>query len=319
MEEFQIKGNKSNYFILSIVLLISSSYIVLTLLLDTKNFHRIPIPSLNLIELIFSIIVLSILLFFYYNQPQESEITNTGILIFVSTLLNGISIISSNLIVDNFFTPLILYLGVVLQIMLLFYLGVSFKKSDLFYFPNRRLIILLVCIGLMSIFFNRVLIISHLSDVSLYFLLFGNYLLLFTMIIFTATILSKRFLVENKYIWKFLLLFLFPLIVGLLISFVLLKQDLANRILSTVLSQTLNITIFSEVPGIPFSLHFFSLMLTIGAILLTATGYSVLFTSSNDKNLVLWLLVLILLGFEIFTPFKNVIRIIAFYYITVNP
>ncbi|MHA2319491.1 MAG: hypothetical protein ACXAC6_17230, partial [Candidatus Hodarchaeales archaeon] len=288
---------------------------ILITLLNTKNFHNLPIPSLKTINILFSFLVLIILIGFFQYQFWKAEKTRIEFLVFLTTLVNGLSIILVDIIEESILGPPILIIAFIFQIFLLFHLGKLLVNNTQDILPNGKIIILLMGLGMSTIFISDLVGNFRSGYLSIYFVLIGNFMTLCSLIIFSTTILLLFYHNNNKSMIKLISSFLIPLSLAFIFAMIILNQDVMIQIVTTTLSQTLNITIIREIPEISFPLQSFSLMLSIGVIFLTIVGIFSLFSNSKDKYSVVWILVMTFLGIEILTQFRNVIRIIALFYI----
>jgi hypothetical protein len=307
--------NQLEVLILLSALIVSLGHIILITLLNTKNFHNLPIPSLKTINILFSILVLIILIVFFQYQFLKAEKTRIEFFIFLTALISGLSVILVDILEESILGPPILIIAFLLQIFLLFYLGKLLVNDAQDFFPNGKIIILLIGLGMSTIFISDLVVNFRLGYLPIYFVLIGNFMILCSLLIFSTTILLLFYLNNKKSMIKLLSSFLIPLISAFIFVMVILNQDVMIQIVTTTLSQTLNITIIREIPEISFPLQSFSLMLSIGVIFLTIVGIFSLFSNSKDKYAVIWILVMTFLGIEILTQFRNVIRIIALFYI----
>ncbi|MHA2347715.1 MAG: hypothetical protein ACXACP_13430, partial [Candidatus Hodarchaeales archaeon] len=263
---------------------------------NTKNFHNLPIPSLRIINISFSLLTLIILFIFFQDQYLKAKKTSIDFFVFTIALINGLSVILVDIMEKSILGPPILILAFLFQIFLLFYLGrlIIYDTQD--FFLNSRIIILLLGLGLSIIFVSDLVGNFKTGYLPIYLVLIGNFMTLSSLLIFSTTVLLLYNTLDER-------------------STVQLTQDVLIQIVTTTLSQTLNITIIREIPGINFPLQSFSLMLSMGVIFLTIVGIFSLFSNSKGNKVVVWILVIIFLGLEIATPFRNVIRVIAIYYI----
>ncbi|MHA2275483.1 MAG: hypothetical protein ACXAC2_06940 [Candidatus Kariarchaeaceae archaeon] len=307
--------NQLEVLILLSALIVSLGHIILITLLNTKNFHNLPIPSLKTINILFSILVLIILIAFFQYQFLKAEKTRIEFFIFLTVLISGLSVILVDILEESILGPPILIIAFLLQIFLLFYLGKLLVNDAQDFFANGKIIILLIGLGMSTIFISDLVVNFRLGYLPIYFVLIGNFMILCSLLIFSTTILLLFYLNNKKSMIKLLSSFLIPLISAFIFVMVILNQDVMIQIVTTTLSQTLNITIIREIPEISFPLQSFSLMLSIGVIFLTIVGIFSLFSNSKDKYAVIWILVMTFLGIEILTQFRNVIRIIALFYI----
>jgi hypothetical protein len=226
----------------------------------------------------------------------KAKKTSIDFFVFTIALINGLSVILVDIMEKSILGPPILILAFLFQIFLLFYLGrlIIYDTQD--FFLNSRIIILLLGLGLSIIFVSDLVGNFKTGYLPIYLVLIGNFMTLSSLLIFSTTVLLLYNTLDER-------------------STVQLTQDVLIQIVTTTLSQTLNITIIREIPGINFPLQSFSLMLSMGVIFLTIVGIFSLFSNSKGNKVVVWILVIIFLGLEIATPFRNVIRVIAIYYI----
>lgn len=298
-------------FILYSALIVSLVDRLLILLLQTKNLHNLPIPSLKTINFIFSLITVVLLMTDYYFNVSKSQ---REVVVFVVTLLNGIDIILTDILSSSlFFQPWFSLLANLSHILLFLYLGfiVSLRFSEVF--SNNKIVLGLLGVGLLSMLSSRVMEYLFLMDMSLYLLFFGNLAALLSILLFSTTAILNPYFAGRKSV-KMVVISLFgPLLLSFVVTILVMNRQLITTIVTASIVQTLNITIFREISGIAFSFQPFFMILTFGAIFLAITAFISIFGYSSKRTIILWLFVLAVLGFEIFDPFLNVIRLIAVY------
>jgi hypothetical protein len=264
---------------------------------------------------LFSLLTLSILFVFFQDQYWKAKKTSIDFFVFTIALINGLSAILIDIMEKSILGPPILILAFLFQIFLLFYLGrlIIYDTQD--FFPNSRIIIFLLGLGLSIIFVSDLVGNFKTGYLPIYLVLIGNFMTLSSLLIFSTTVLLLYNTADERSTVQLIISLLVPLSLAFIFVMVILNQDVMIQIVTTTLSQTLNITIIREIPGINFPLQSFSLMLSMGVIFLTIVGIFSLFSNSKGNKVVVWILVIIFLGLEIATPFRNVIRVIAIYYI----
>ncbi|MHA2297787.1 MAG: hypothetical protein ACXAEU_01830 [Candidatus Hodarchaeales archaeon] len=283
---------------------------LLILLHDTKSFHNLPVPSLSAIDFIFSIVTLVLLVIFYYDN---TELTRKEIIVFSITLVSGTDIILSGLFQNTILGPLNSLIAIPLQILLFLYLGITASRQKKL--PNGELVIFLVSLGYSCVFLSRLLETLGTSYLPVYLVLTGNLVTLASTILFSTTAILVPYLKKSKSLIEFALSLAFPLFISFILVVIVSSRQLMIQIVTTSLAQTLNLTIFREIPGSGFDVQLLFLMLCTSAIFLTITGLISLFVSYNDKKAISWLLILIVTGLEIFTPYINVFRLLAIFMI----
>ncbi|MHA2224930.1 MAG: hypothetical protein ACXAC8_06985 [Candidatus Hodarchaeales archaeon] len=212
---------------------------------------------------------------------------------------------------QNSFDPTLRFVSSFLSILLFFYLTYSFSSSRKINFANTELIIFLTSSGFICIFFSDLFGFIGISNLSSYLQLVGNLLALISIFLFSTKAIIDPYLTNQRSLQYVLFLVLSPLAISFLSTIAFLNRQLMVQIITTSLAQTLNITIFREIPGLSNSVQPFFLILSISAIFLAIFGFSTLFNSYDQKEYILSVLIVCILGLEIFTPFINIIRLIS--------
>ena len=265
---------------------------------------------MELIELFFSVITLLLLLLFYQNNYKNSERTKKQSLIFSITLLNGINILLTS-IFDSLLGPIINYLAILLHILLFSFLiipiSILFKSN----YPNSEKITVLASTGLFCIYLSKLFEFLNVSEFSIYALVIGTVVTLCSLILFSTSALMAPVLRNERSTTSMIALLVLPLFISFFLVLVFSGQQLMIQIVTTSLSQTLNLPIIREIPGLRLQVQSFFLMMSISSLLLSILGILSLFIHSNNKNAIFWILVILILGLEITLPFINVLRLIA--------
>ncbi|MFW9778327.1 MAG: hypothetical protein ACFFE8_05685 [Candidatus Heimdallarchaeota archaeon] len=280
---------------------------ILVLLTNTKNLHKLPLPSLDILQFLLAVASLTLLLLFLFRyEPFFGR--NIELLIFSIIALNGVNT-TLFLIQEGMLSPFIRLLTSIITILLILVLSTRPKLLESSEFANLKLIVFTANLGLLGFVMAELLETLYFGQFIFYFQFVGTLFALFAILIFSSTAIVTPYYRNQRKGYKTVLAFIIPLLVSFMVSILLSSRQLTVQILTSSLTQTLRLTIFREIPGISQSVQSFFLTLILGAIFLGITGLVSLYSKHKITRLV-GLTGLLICGLEVVFPYIVLLRLI---------